>query len=99
MGDRCSGQRGTDRHRAGVGGGVSAYRAALAAPEKRLRTLLLQQCHGIRSERPMIERLDVDLLFHGFVGLGIDDHVWNAPSFAGPRDRHARPVGDPGVCR
>lgn len=47
----------------------------------------------------MIERLDVDLLFHGFVGLGIDDHVWNAPSFAGPRDRHARPVGDPGVCR
>jgi transposase len=63
------------------------------APERLLRTLLLQLFHGIRSERQMIERLDFDLSFRWFVRLGIDDPVWNASTFS--RDRHALPVDDP----
>jgi len=42
-------------------------------PEKLLRALLLQMFHGVRSERQMMERLDFDLSFRWFVGLGIDD--------------------------
>ena len=57
------------------------------APEKLLRTLLLQVFHGIRSERQMMERLDFDLSFRWFVGLGIDDRVWDASSFSKNRDR------------
>jgi transposase len=56
-------------------------------PEKLLRTLLLQVFHGIRSERQMMERLDFDLSFRWFVGLGIDDRVWDASSFSKNRDR------------
>jgi transposase len=57
------------------------------APEKLLRTLLLQLFHGIRSERQMMERLDFDLSFRWFVGLGIDDPVWNASTFSKNRER------------
>src|SRR4051812_49144812 len=45
-------------------------------PERLLRALLLQAFYGIRSERQMMERLDYDLLFRWFVGLGVDDAVW-----------------------
>jgi transposase len=55
------------------------------APEKLLRTLLLQLFHGIRSERQMIER-DLDLSFRWFVGLGIDDPVWDASTFSKNRE-------------
>jgi transposase len=57
------------------------------APEKLLRTLLLQLFHGIRSERQMMERLDFDLSFRWFVGLGIDDPVWDASTFSKNRER------------
>ena len=43
------------------------------APEKLLRAMLLQVVYGIRSERQSMERLDYDLLFRRFVGLGVDD--------------------------
>jgi transposase len=46
-------------------------------PEQLLRALLLQASYSLRSERQLIERLDFDLLFRWFVGLGIDDPVWN----------------------
>lgn len=46
------------------------------APEKLLRALLLQPFHGIRSERQMTERLDFDLSFRWFVGLGVNERVW-----------------------
>jgi transposase len=52
------------------------------APEKLLRALLLQLFHGIRSERQMMERLDFDLSFRWFVGVGIDDPVWDASTFS-----------------
>ena len=56
-------------------------------PEKLLRALLLPLFHGIRSERQMMERLDFDLSFRWFVGLGIDDAVWDASTFLKNRDR------------
>jgi transposase len=46
-------------------------------PEKLLRALLLQAFYSMRSERQLMERLDFDLLFRWFVGLGIDDPVWD----------------------
>ena len=39
--------------------------------------MLLQAFHSIRSERQLMERLEFDLLFRWFVGLGIDDAVWD----------------------
>ena len=57
------------------------------APEKLLRALLLQLFHGIRSERQMMERLDFDLSFRWFVGVGIDDLVWDASTFSKNRER------------
>lgn len=56
-------------------------------PERLLRALLLQAFYSIRSERQLMERLDFDLLFRWFVGLGIDDKVWDASVFAKNRDR------------
>jgi transposase len=47
----------------------------------------LQLFHGIRSERQMMERLDFDLSFRWFVGLGIDDPVWDASTFSKNRER------------
>lgn len=57
------------------------------APEKLLRALLLQLFHGIRSERQMMERRNFDLSFRWFVGLGIDDPVWDASTFSKNRER------------
>ena len=51
------------------------------APGKPLRALLLL-FHGIRSEQQMMERLDFDLSFRWFIGLGIDDPVWDASTFS-----------------
>ena len=56
-------------------------------PEKLLRALLLQAFYSIRSERQLMERLDFDLLFRWFVGLGIDDPVWDHSTFSKNRDR------------
>jgi transposase len=75
--------------------GMSRQFAAAYAPigrpsiaaEKLLRALLLQALYTIRSERQLMERIDVDLLFRWFVGLGIDDAVWDASTFAKNRDR------------
>ena len=56
-------------------------------PEKLLRAMLLQAFYSIRSERLLMERLDYDLLFRWFVGLGIDDAVWDHSTFSKNRDR------------
>ena len=52
-----------------------------------LRALLLQAFYSIRSERQLVERLDFDLLFRWFVGLGVDDPVWDPTTFTKNRDR------------
>lgn len=56
-------------------------------PERLLRALLLQAFYSIRSERQLVERIDFDLLFRWFVGLGVDDPVWDATTFTKNRDR------------
>ncbi len=56
-------------------------------PERLLRALLLQALYSIRSERQMVERIEFDLLLRWFVGLGVDDPVWNATTFTKNRDR------------
>jgi transposase len=56
-------------------------------PEKLLRATLLQAFYSIRSERQLMERLEFDLLFRWFVGLGIDDPAWDHSVFSKNRDR------------
>jgi transposase len=57
------------------------------APEMLLRAMLLQAFYSVRSERQLMERLEFDLLFRWFVGLGIDDVVWDHSTFSKNRDR------------
>src|ERR1700755_54222 len=56
-------------------------------PEKLLRAMLLQAFYSIRSERQLMERLKFDLLFRWFVGIGVDDAVWDHSTFSKHRDR------------
>ena len=56
-------------------------------PERLLRAMLLQAFYGIRSERQLMERMEFDLLFRWFVGLGVDDAPWDHSSFTKNRDR------------
>ena len=56
-------------------------------PEMLLRALLLQILYSIRSERQLIEHLDFNILYRWFVGLNLDDKVWDASSFSKNRDR------------
>lgn len=57
------------------------------APEKLLRGALLQILYSIRSERLLCEQLDYNLLFRWFVGLSMDDPVWDHSTFTKNRDR------------
>lgn len=57
------------------------------APEKLLRTLLLQVLYTVRSERLLLEQLDYNLLFRWFVGLNMDDPIWDATVFSKNRER------------
>ncbi len=74
-------------------------------PEKLLRAMLLQAFYSIRAERQLMERLEFDLLFRWFVGVGVDDPVWGSFGFleetrpaAGRRHRREVPECDPGAA-
>jgi transposase len=56
-------------------------------PERLLRASLLQFFYSIRSERQLVERLEFDMLFRWFVGLSIDERVFDASTFSKNRDR------------
>jgi transposase len=56
-------------------------------PEKLLRAQLLQMLYSIRSERLLMEEIDYSTLFRWFVGLNLDDEVWDATTFTKNRDR------------
>src|SRR2546428_4738570 len=60
------------------------------APEKLLRALLLQVLYTVRSERLLMEQLQYNLLFRWFVGLSMDDPVWDVTVFTKNRDRLLR---------
>jgi transposase len=56
-------------------------------PEKLLRALLLQVLYTVRSERMLMEQLEYNLLFRWFVGLNMDDPVWDVTVFTKNRER------------
>jgi transposase len=57
------------------------------APERLLRSLLLQIFYSVRSERMLIEQLQYNLLFRWFVGMEMDEEVWNHAVFSKNRER------------
>ena len=56
-------------------------------PEQLLRALLIQVLYSIRSERMLMEQLEYNLLFRWFVGLEMDDRVWDVTVFTKNRNR------------
>jgi len=56
-------------------------------PEQLIRAMLIQVLFSIRSERLLMEELDFNLLYRWFVGLSMDDQVWNHSTFSKNRDR------------
>ena len=56
-------------------------------PEQLVRALLLQAFYTVRSERQLMEQLDYNMLFRWFIGLGIDDPVWDVTVFTKNRER------------
>jgi len=81
----------TDTALEAVSGDFAALYSGLGrpsvAPEMLLRAMLLQAFYSVRSERQLMERLEFDLLFRWFVGLGMDDPVWDHSTFSKNRDR------------
>ena len=57
------------------------------APEKLLRALVVQMLYSIRSERLLMEDIDYSILFRWFVGLNLDEEVWDATTFTKNRER------------
>src|SRR5271169_504400 len=76
-------------------GGMSALFDAMYAecgrpsipPEKLLRAQLLQMLYSVRSERLLMEEIDYSILYRWFVGLNLDEKVWDATTFTKNRDR------------
>lgn len=56
-------------------------------PEKLLRAMLIQVFFSVRSERQLMEQVRYNLLYRWFIGLAIDDEVWDHSSFSKNRDR------------
>jgi len=56
-------------------------------PEKLLRAQLIQMLHSIRSERLLMERIDYDVSYRWFVGLNLNEPVWDVTVFTKNRDR------------
>jgi len=65
----------------------SRYGRPSIAPEKLLRALLLQVLYSVRSERLLMEELNYNLLFRWFVGLNVDEEVWDVTVFTKNRER------------
>jgi transposase len=60
------------------------------APEKLVRALLLQALYSVRSERQLMEQMNYNLLFRWFVGLNMDDAIWDVTVFTKNRERLIR---------
>ena len=66
---------------------VYAARAALGAAGDAAQALLLQILFSIRSERQLVEAVNYNLLYRWFVGLNIEDKVWDHSTFSANRER------------
>jgi transposase len=62
------------------------------APEKLLRALLLQVLYSVRSERILMEQLDYNILLRWFVGLNLDDPIWDVTEFTSFRIKPGNPA-------
>jgi transposase len=84
-------RRMTDRALERMSGDLDRLYAATGrpsiAPERLLRALLLMVLYSVRSERQLMEQLDYNLLFRWFVGLEMDDEVWDVTVFTKNRER------------
>jgi len=84
-------RRMVDRILAGLSGELTSMYSHTGrpsiAPERLLRALLLQVLYTIRSERMLMEQLDYNMLFRWFVGLSMDDVLWDHSTFTKNRDR------------
>src|SRR6476660_7480315 len=56
-------------------------------PEKLLRAQLIQMLYSVRSERLLMEEIDYSMLFRWFVGMNLDEPVWDVTVFTKNRDR------------
>ena len=56
-------------------------------PEMLLKALLLQALYSVRSERQLVEQIQMNLLYRWFIDLSLDGRVWNATSFTKNRER------------
>ena len=72
---------------ADIDGQYSSIGRPSIPPEQLLRALYLQIFYSVRSERLLVDRIEYDLLFRWFVGLGIDEAVWSHSTFSKNRDR------------
>ena len=84
---RFLGDRALDRMDAEVGKLYSTTGRPSIAPERLLRASLLMVLYSIRSERQLMEQLNYNLLFRWFVGLEMDDPVWDVTVFTKNRER------------
>jgi transposase len=57
------------------------------APEKLLRALLIQMLYSVRSERLLMEEIDYSMLYRWFVGMNLDEPVWDVTVFTKNRNR------------
>ncbi len=84
-------RRMTDEALRGLSGEFASLYSRLGrpsiAPEKLLRAMLLQPLFSVRSERMLMQQLDYNLLFRWFVGLSMDEPVWDATVFSKNRQR------------
>jgi len=84
----------TDRALEQISGELDLLYAATGrpsiAPERLLRALLLMVLYSVRSERQLMEQLNYNLLFRWFVGLEMDDEVWDVTVFTKNRERLIR---------
>ena len=78
--------------------GVFAERPALD-PAREVVAMLLQALYSIRSERQLVERLEFDLLFRWFVGIGVDDVAWDHSTFSKNRERLLERAGPANLDR
>ena len=67
-------------------------------PEKLLRAMLLQAFYSIRSERQLMDRLEFDLLFRWFVGIGVDDAAWDDSTFSRTAIGSWKATSQPNCC-
>jgi len=79
--------RALERMRGELGKLYAATGRPSIAPERLLRALLLMVLYSVRSERQLMEPLDYNLLFRWFVGLEMDDEVWDVTVFTKNRER------------